>query len=189
MTLSRPVARKQIHTREITCKGYEREDGQWDIEAEMTDTKTYSFENTDRGIIASGEPIHQMQVRLTVNENLEVTDAEAVTIQGPFNICGNITDSYKQLIGLKVGPGWKKSIFSRLGQTKGCTHLSDLLLGSMPVIVFQTIRAARDNRHGKNDPAKKPAIMDTCHAMASDSVVTKKLWPDFFTGTETAPKP
>ena len=45
MPLSTAAPRKPIHTREIRYTGYEREDGQFDIEAHMTDTKTYPFAN------------------------------------------------------------------------------------------------------------------------------------------------
>jgi len=43
--------RKHAHTRAIEYRGYEREDGLWDIEAHMTDTKTYEFRNDWRGQI------------------------------------------------------------------------------------------------------------------------------------------
>ncbi len=59
MPLSPPVKRVQKHTREVKCFGYEREDGLWDIEGRIADTKTYSFENRDRGTIASGTPVHE----------------------------------------------------------------------------------------------------------------------------------
>ena len=70
MPLSRPAPRKHIHTREIRCRGYHRKDGLWDIEAFLVDTKTYGFDNVDRGRIDAGEPIHGMWIRLTVDEDL-----------------------------------------------------------------------------------------------------------------------
>jgi hypothetical protein len=41
MPLSHPVSRKLLHTRAIECHGYERDDGFWDIEAHLVDTKTH----------------------------------------------------------------------------------------------------------------------------------------------------
>ena len=53
MPLPRPARRELIHQRDIRCRGYQREDGLWDIEGELIDTKTYSFANRDReGIVA-----------------------------------------------------------------------------------------------------------------------------------------
>ena len=66
MPLSKPDARRHAHTREIQCLGYEREDGLWDIEGSIRDSKTYSFDNIDRGGVAAGEAIHHMLVRLWV---------------------------------------------------------------------------------------------------------------------------
>ena len=67
MTLTKPPPRKHLHTRDIQCKGYLRDDGLWDIEGRIIDTKTYSFENFDRGGVASGEAVHHMEIRLTVD--------------------------------------------------------------------------------------------------------------------------
>ena len=79
MSLSRSVARRHIHTRSIECHGYLRDDGLWDIEGSLIDRKSYSFDNIDRGGVAAGEPIHSMVVRLTVDEDLVVREAEAFT--------------------------------------------------------------------------------------------------------------
>ena len=70
MPLSKPKMRNQIHSREIKCFGYKRGDGFWDIEGSMIDTKSYSFDNNDRGGVSSGEPIHYMQIRITLDDNL-----------------------------------------------------------------------------------------------------------------------
>lgn len=43
MALSRPARREHIHSRDIRCRGFRREDRLWDIEATLEDTKTYSF--------------------------------------------------------------------------------------------------------------------------------------------------
>ena len=61
MPLPRAHARKLIHTRTIDCRGYEREDGLWDIEGHLTDTKTYTWRNRG-GVkdLAAGEPAHDM---------------------------------------------------------------------------------------------------------------------------------
>ena len=66
------------HTRTITCKGYRRKDGLWDIEAHMTDIKTFSFENRDRGGIQAGEPVHEMWCA-SPGPDFVIHDLEAVT--------------------------------------------------------------------------------------------------------------
>ncbi len=56
------VPRKHIHTRRIVCEAFERADGLWDIEANMTDVKSH---DVDRA--CAGEPLHDMWVRLTLD--------------------------------------------------------------------------------------------------------------------------
>ena len=71
MPLSPPAPRTHIHTRTVTVMGYEREDGLFDIEAQMTDTKTYGFRNNWRGEIT---PLYRLGAVMgssgTPNENI-----------------------------------------------------------------------------------------------------------------------
>jgi hypothetical protein len=179
--LSRPQARRHIHTRAIEVKGYQRDDGLWDIEGSLMDTKTYSFDNVDRGGIAAGEPVHHMLVRLTVDDDLVVRAAEASTEAGPYGICGDVAGVVEGLIGAGIGPGWRKAVFSVMGRTKGCTHITDLIGGPMAVTAFQTVRPARKARE-RAGAGGRPATLDTCHALASDGPIARRQWPEHYTG-------
>jgi hypothetical protein len=180
MPLSKPVRRSLQHTREIYCRGYEREDGMWDIEGTLVDSRTYPFKNTDREYISAGEPLHDMKIRLTVDEDLKIHHAEACTDQSPYNMCPDITPAYSCLEGLSIKPGWRRAIRERLSGTKGCTHLSDMLLGPLAVAAFHTVSAARRKRYQvENGADNKPPMLNTCHTYAADSPVVKRTWPDF----------
>jgi len=179
MSLSKPVRRKHMHTREIQCMGYQREDGLWDIEGRMTDRKTYSFDNIDRGGVSAGEAAHEMLIRLTLNNDMVVMAAEAQTVSAPYHICCEATDSFESLIGLKVGSGWRRAVVEAMGGIKGCTHLRDLLMGPLAVTAFQTIYTLKQNKE-KDSLGKKPALLDSCHAYRSGSHVAKKRWPELF---------
>lgn len=181
MPLSKPAPRKHLHTREIVCRGYQREDGLWDIEARLADTKTYSFDNQDRGGIAAGEPLHGMALRITVDDDLVVKDAEAVTEASPFSICGDIAAAYRALIGLRIGPGWRKAVNQKVGGVAGCTHLTDMLVGPVAVAAFHTVSPAREKRSSAAS-GEKPRVIDTCHALAGDGPVVARRWPEHYTG-------
>lgn len=56
MPLPPAAPRTHAHSRTITFHGYAREDGLWEIEASMTDTKTYDYE-AERGLVRTGEPL------------------------------------------------------------------------------------------------------------------------------------
>ncbi len=184
MSLSRPSPREHIHSREIRCRGYRRADGLWDVEAVIEDTKTYSFANHDRNGIASGEPIHRMHIRLSVDDRLVVHAAEAVTEAAPFSLCGDIAPRFAALVGLRIGPGWRKAVLERMAGVHGCTHLTDLLIGPVTQTVMQTVGPARSRRSNAPAGGARPPIIDTCHALAADGPVVAREWPDFYSGTK-----
>lgn len=181
MPLSAPKEREALHCRSIACRGFRREDGLFDIEAHLTDAKTYDFPNSERGTIAAGEPVHDMWIRITVDEDLVVRDVQAEIDAGPFGVCPDITPGFSVLVGRRIGPGWGREIRRLLGGTKGCRHLVELL-GTAATVAFQTVVPMRE-RLGETDPGAKPPHLDSCHALASDGPVVKRLYPKFYTGS------
>ncbi|MCR9257941.1 MAG: DUF2889 domain-containing protein [Alphaproteobacteria bacterium] len=194
MPLSAPEARELIHTREVTCRGYKRADGLWDIEGHLTDVKTYPFDNDFRGTLEPGDPIHEMWVRMTVDDRLTIVAVEAVTDKSPFAICPAITPVFEKLVGLRVGRGFKTALKERVGGVHGCTHLVELF-GPLATTAFQTVfpyksreakQAAEQARaEGREPPerprsSRKPPHLDTCHALKSDGEIVARYWPDHF---------
>ncbi len=188
MPLPEASPRRHAHTRAIDYRGYEREDGLFDIEAHMTDTKTYEFSNKWRGTVAIGEPLHEMLLRVTIDETFEIKDIVAVTDHSPFEVCPNITPVYKNLVGIRMGPGWRKAIRTKVGGVQGCTHLTELLF-PMATVAMQTIWPILSQRkRGKpveeQSPKKRPIVLNTCHAWSTDSPVVKDNAPDYYTGDD-----
>ncbi|MEK9662811.1 MAG: DUF2889 domain-containing protein [Alphaproteobacteria bacterium] len=192
MPLSAPAPRTLKHTRAIECKGYEREDGLWDIEGHLVDTKTYAFSNNERGEIEPGVPVHEMRIRLTIDDTFEIRAVEAVTEHSPFSVCREIAPNFERLVGLTIGAGWRRAVAARVGGVEGCTHIVELL-GPVATTAFQTImplrereRAKRQREAGsaaKTGERKRPRLLNTCHAFREDGPKTKEFWPDFYTGT------
>ncbi|WP_210395213.1 DUF2889 domain-containing protein [Motiliproteus sediminis] len=180
MPLSTPAPRALIHKRRVSCDGFERNDGLWDIEGHMTDVKTYDMENRDRGgIIPTGEPLHGMSIRLTIDLDFLVHDVEAVIDYSPFNYCPGIVDQFKQLIGHRIEPGWTQLTRRLFGGVKGCTHLQELL-GPMATTAFQATHLARKQRQVETASGERPALINTCHALGESSPVVRDFWPDFY---------
>lgn len=184
MPLSPPSARKHIHTRAISIVGFEREDGFFDIEAHLTDTKTYTFGNKWRGDILPGEALHEMWVRVTVDSKFVVQEVEACTDNSPFPMCPDITPNYAALKGATMGRGWRERVKELVGGIAGCTHITELL-SPMATVAYQTIFPLNRARAQKSDaPAskKRPGVINTCHTWAEDSPIVKVQAPDFYTG-------
>ena len=186
MPLPESAARKHVHTRAIEYRGYQREDEMWDIEAHMTDKKTYEFKNDWRGEVGIGEPLHEMLLRVTIDSEFIIREVVAVTDNSPFQMCPDITPAYSSLIGIRMGPGWRKAIRLKVGGVKGCTHLTELLF-PMATVAMQTIWPLL--RHKKKKPdsevietKRRPIVLDTCHAWSTDSPVVKENSPKYYTG-------
>ncbi len=181
MPLSDPAPREALHSRAIDCRGYRRADGLWDIEARMTDSKTYAFSNAYRGEIGPGEPLHDMWLRLTLDDDFVVRAVEARTDAGPYRVCPDITPRFAKLVGLTIGRGWNQKVREALGGVRGCTHLVDLLR-PIATVAYQTIRSARKRAPDAETPSRRPPHIGRCHALRSDGEVVRERYPEWYTG-------
>lgn len=139
------VTRERVHTRTITLDGYARSDGLVDIEGEIKDVKTYDFPNMERGIIRADEPLHHMKVRIAINDAMEIVEAEAETLAGPYSVCPSATIAFDQMIGLTIGPGWRNKVRQAIGGITGCTHITELM-GPVATVAIQTLFGEKARR-------------------------------------------
>jgi hypothetical protein len=180
MPLTDTVTRKLAHTRVVTCHGYKRDDGLWDIEGRIVDTKPYRFSNKDRGgWIEADEALHDISIRITINTDMDVIDAEAVIDSSPYNYCKCVVATAKNLIGLQIAPGWTLKSKAAMGKNRGCTHLTELL-GPVATTAIQTITSEMMNRSEETpgDPVESASLfLNSCHSLSADSPVVKEHWP------------
>jgi Protein of unknown function (DUF2889) len=202
MPLTPPVAREPLHTRRIEINGYRRADGLYDIEGRLRDTKPYGFPNQDRGYVDPNEPIHDMWLRMTVSETMEIVACEAVSDLTPYAVCPKAAPNFSALAGLHIRPGFLREANNRVRGTLGCTHLREMLQ-QMATTAFQTINPARARNETKEAiPAGSdrldvkivekmggaPAILNTCLAYGTDSPVIQRRWPHLYTGPASEPE-
>ena len=153
----------------------------------MTDTKTYPISNSWRGQLDVGEPLHKMLIRITIDDEFFIQDVWAKTENSPFEICPEIAPAYKSLVGIQMGPGWRKAIRQKIGGVRGCTHLTELLF-PMATVAMQTIWPLQAKKKNKKETNKKssraPAVLNTCHAWETNSPVVKENVPKYYTGSD-----
>jgi len=183
MRLSEPAARRHLHTRTITCEGYARDDGLWDIEARIVDTKPFSYREPFRGLREPGAPVHDMALRLTIDDDMVVRDIEVAMMSVPYSPCSSALPAFKGLIGRKIGAGWRRAVKECVGGVKGCTHLRELLLPAATV-AFQTLGSWPEDGQPAPVPdpdfkTERPHFVDDCKAWAADGEVVAKLYPHF----------
>lgn len=170
--------RELIHTRQISCESYRREDGLWDIEARMTDVKSYSMPSHDRGEIRAGEPVHDMRIRATIDAGYKIHEMEVEMVETPFHFCSTIAPDFSGLKGTVIGKGWHRQLVQQFGGVNGCTHIVELLR-TVATVAYQTLA---NLKHETELTPKKPPHIGGCHALKEDGPVVKWLNPEWYTG-------
>ena len=188
MPLPAATPREPIHTRRIEMQGYLRQDGLWDIEGRLTDGKSYSFQNEYRGEVKVGDYIHEMWLRLTVDDTLTIVAVAAATDNSPFAVCPAILPDFQKLKGLKIAKGFNAKVFELFAGVHGCTHHVELI-GRLATVAFQTIFPYRNRMSDRTgEPVqnnRRMRLLNTCHAFAEDGEIAKKIWPDLAKKAET----
>ncbi len=184
MPLSDPAPRRLLHTRAIQLCGYSREDGLFEVEASLTDTKSYAFRNQDRGEITPGVPLHGMLSRMTYDSAMLIHRFESVTEFGPYFACPAAAENFADLAGLTIGRGFIRAANERIGGIKGCTHLRELL-GQMGTVALQTVVGQRMKANAVT--TTRPPQLDTCMAYADGGAIARRTWPHYYAVKDAEP--
>jgi hypothetical protein len=206
MPLSQPAERERLHTRAIEISGYRRADGLYDIEAHLTDCKTYGQTNFDRGYIDAGEPLHDLWMRLTVDEHMHITAVEAASDKTPYQMCPTAAPNFARLAGLQIKSGFLREATHLVGGPIGCTHLRELLQ-QMATTAFQTINPSKvrremaaegkhNEKHGSDVVEQRiiekwgggSKILNTCVAYDEKGPVVQRRWPALYIGPDRMPE-
>jgi hypothetical protein len=183
MPLPAPQSRTHLHTRSVVYRGYHREDGLWDIEAEMTDVKTHTLERSERGLMPPGTPVHDLAIRVTLDDSMTIRAISSAMNHTPFGECQQGNDPMQKMVGTTMGSGWQYTIDRAIGGAKGCTHLREMLF-NMATAAYQTIPSYRERlRRQAGVPAAQsaepPFYVGKCIGWAFDGPVVQRHHPEF----------
>ena len=181
MPLPPPSPREELHQRRIDLRGYRRDDGLFDIEARLVDTKSHAMTLADGRPLDAGEAIHDMSIRLVVDVDLQVHEVQACIDASPYRICPEVAATLQRVVGLRIGPGWSRAVRERFAGPLGCTHLTELLQ-PLATVAYQTTWPSRRHRPDPVDAHGRPRKIDSCHAYASSRELVRQRWPDHYTG-------
>ena len=189
MPLSTPVSRRALrHTRAIDVQAFARDDGLWDLDAHITDIKTFETPLAS-GPRAAGMPVHDLHLRLTIDLHLTIVDAEAVSEAVPYpGFCDTIGPAYKALIGLNLLKNFRSDLKQRLAGIAGCTHLTELaqVLPTAAVQAFANDVWPTHDKASADQPHDKPFQLDKCHALRTDGAAVAQFYPRWVAKTELA---
>ena len=169
----------------MVFRGYDREDGLWDIEAELSDVKPYTFEVPNEPAFPANEPIHGLAIRLTIDEEMRIQAVQVAMDHIPHPECTQVPPNLQALVGCRLGRGWRKTIEEKVGGTAGCTHLREMLF-NMATAAFQTLPSGQWHRRelrGEPQPAmtQAPFHLGQCMTWAYDSPTVARAYPMFYT--------
>ena len=176
MPLSAHISRQPLHHRKISARGYKRDDGLFEVEGHLVDTKAYSFKLRS-GERLAGEPVHGMWLRITYDASMTIIDAEAASDAHPYpGFCGEVTSDYRAMIGWSMRPGFSAKVRESFGGTQGCNHLTDLI-SLLATTAYQNLAGQLPP-----NPEKKPFQLDGCHALASNAPAVAAYYPKWYRG-------
>jgi hypothetical protein len=169
--------RRELHHRQIDMRFFQLADGLFEIEGRLVDRKTLPFRRLlHESDIPAGTALHDIVVRLIVDESLLVHEASASYAASPFQICREAANTLAPLKGLRIGEGWNKRVRELLKGAASCTHIVELL-GPMATTAIQGLAPQRLARMAQPGNEEMKSRIDSCYAYGKDREVVAKLWP------------
>ncbi len=187
MSLPPAAPQRQLkHRRQIDVQVFSRGNGLWEVDARLTDTKTRDLQLAD-GVRPAGTPIHDMLLRLVVNEQFDVLEAGSQTEWMPYTgVCDEHGDAYGQLVGMNLMCGFHKQLRETLGGSRACTHITELAQ-VLPTAVMQAFSGLVVDTRGDSPGASRPFQLDRCHALRSDGDTVRRHYPRWYRAPAAAP--
>lgn len=165
--------RQRAHRRSIIVDGFLRRDGLFELEARLTDVKDADYALAS-GIRPAGEPVHDMLIRVVIDAEFNILDVHAVSDSVPYpGGCDTIGGAYRQLIGLNLVRGFRRTVSEMFADIRGCSHITELLF-SLPTVAIQTFATFRKET---DDDGRKPFQLDRCHALETSSETVRRFYP------------
>lgn len=169
------MSRRHVHTRTIQVDAYARDDGLWDLEAELTDVKSRDFKLAT-GIRSAGDAVHDMLVTVTIDTGANIVGAAAHWRKTPYpGRCDDNVPDYSALVGLNLLSDFRKQLLARFAGVRGCTHITELA-AVLPTAAVQAFAGEVFKPHDASHE-KKPWQLDRCHALKSDGPAVAQFYP------------
>lgn len=170
--------RTPLHRRNIDVQGYLRDDGLWEVEGVLQDTKGYDISLKDRPSIPQGDFLHHLTLSWVFDSEFRIVDVRCSMMDTPYKDCPGAEPQYKALIGIQIKKGWLDEARKAIGRTTGCTHLTEML----PVLATAALQTVRGYRL-HNDPGyiagseERKGMLSSCHGFRVGGRAQKYLWP------------
>jgi len=156
-----------IHERSAVIKIYEIEKDKILMEGILTDERfCRMFLHASQKAI-DPSMLHRIVVKIILSlPKFIIESAEAEMITVPDDVCREVENVVKKIVGLQITSGFKGKVRELMGGAKGCLHISNLLL-FMSTAALQGSHTYY-NRLQEDGTLKRPAfdrgiLADSCH--------------------------
>ncbi|MBU1569613.1 MAG: DUF2889 domain-containing protein [Pseudomonadota bacterium] len=167
---------EKVHTRSVEISTYDCGEEGIIVEGVLKDNRLKPY------YLISGEAhppgtIHHMVIRLLIGEHLLINKIEVEMPCTPHEDCIETINSLKKTEGLNIAPGFSAKVKKITGGTKGCSHLTTLLLVMAPAAVqgFWTNLARKPLNGQFSRDSMEKYLIDTCYTWRKNGPLMKKL--------------
>ena len=166
--------KKLVHNREISIRTSDLGDHTILVEGGLIDHRYRPTQNEDS---KESELVHHMVVRLKVKgPTMLIEQSEATMPHHPRAECPEMLSSIRNLEGLSIAPGYSMKVKKAIGGTKGCAHLTSLIIamGESAVQGYWAAYEAERVKKGLREQTIKKFI-NTCHLWKEDGPIVRGL--------------
>jgi len=171
-----------LHSRNIAVSTFEIGQDEILVEGSLRDERLCPVISSSTGVDLPPGTVHHMTVRMTLAvPALEIVSIRAAMPVHPFPECLEACEAAKRLEGLRLVHGFTAEVLRRLGRTKGCLHLTNLLLavGSAAVQGSWSFLSRKRKRKLGASPRqiaeRASAVVDSCLVWRKDGPAAARL--------------
>lgn len=148
----------------------------------MVDAKPYPHTDFARGHREAGEPVHDIVLRIAVDDERTIREIEVRMNAVPFGTCAETAPLLDALIGEKVAAGWRERLRAKISRTQSCTHTIELF-GPAITTLFQMLAMGKhpEGADVREEQSKgpRPFFLGGCHSWRLDGENARRYFPQF----------
>jgi hypothetical protein len=166
--------RELVHGRDIGIRTYDLGGGRILVEGRLLDQRhrPRSGESFEGAFL-----VHDMVARLTVRgPDMVVEAVEAQMPHHPRQGCTEVLPWMQKLVGVRIVSGFTQQVKDLVGNSKGCAHLTSLLLTLGPAAVqgFWAAYGVSGEEVRAEDP-RVGMVVNTCYLWREDGPIMREL--------------
>jgi hypothetical protein len=168
---------EKIQSRDVQIATYEWDDAHIVVCGELCDRRrvpTYFLDGTPRPAAV----VHHMRICIKVDvRTLVIEEIEAELPQIPHEECAEMHQTLAGIKGMTLAPGFSSKVKGKLGGTRGCIHLTTLLLAMAPAALQgYWVHNDRDpSRRRISETHLEKYLIDTCRVWRREGPLVRQI--------------